>query len=293
MKKENFILDKNIEKYLDHLKYERKLSINTYNSYKDNLKKFNKYFNKDITRLNNELIKNYLYNLEISNKTKAHYITVINSFYKFCLDETIILSNPCDGIKLPKIEKKIPNYLSIDEVDKLLNITLRSPNDYRNKAMLEVLYASGMRISELTSIKLSQIDFNECIIRIMGKGKKERIVPLNNTSIIYLKMYLNEYRNFLLKTKISEYVFINNFGRGISRVGFFKIIKKLANDAGITKNISPHTLRHSFATHLLNNGADLRVVQELLGHENLITTEIYAHLGDKKKEDDYQNHPHA
>ncbi len=294
MEKENFILDTNIEKYIDYLKYEKKLSSNTYNSYKDNLKMFNVYFeNKNIMTLNNNNIKEYIYSLNLSSKTKAHYLTVINSFYNFCINDNLLNKNPCEGIKMPKLDKKLPNHLSIDEINKLLDIKLIKPNDYRNKAMLEVLYATGIRISELCNLTLSQLDFEECIIRIMGKGKKERIVPLNSYAIDTLKTYIDIYRNYILKNKTSEYVFINNLGTNISRVGFFKILKKLTKEAGINKDISPHTLRHSFATHLLNNGADLRIIQEILGHENLSTTEIYTHLGTNKKEDDYSNHPHA
>ncbi len=287
-------LDINIEKYLDYLKYEKKLSNNTYESYKDNLKMFQNFFDKkNILQLGKEDLKYYLYSLELSSKTKAHYLTVINSLYLFLIGEGITKDNPCEGIKMPKLEKKLPNYLSVDEIDKLLNIKLEKNTDYRNKAMLEVLYGTGMRISELCNLKLSQIDFNECIVRIMGKGKKERITPLNSIAIKHLKEYIDYYRNSLLKRKNSEYVFISHIGTTISRQAFFKLIKSLAKNAGINRDISPHTLRHSFATHLLNNGADLRVIQEILGHENLVTTEIYAHLQNKKIEDDYKNHPHA
>ena len=170
---------------------------------------------------------------------------------------------------------------------------MTKPNDYRNKAMLELLYATGMRVSELTNLKLSQIDYDDECVRVMGKGKKERIIPLLDETIEYLKLYINNYRQFLLKTKDSDYIFINNFGNKISRQGFFKILKKLCLDCGIKKDVSPHTLRHSFATHLLNNGADLRVIQELLGHESIVTTQIYTHIGNQKIKDDYQNHPRA
>lgn len=286
--------DKEIEKYLDYLKYERKLSDNTYKSYEDNLKMLSNYFDKTLTKeLTSEQLKEYFYGLNLSSKTKAHYITVFNSYYNFLTRENIISKNPLCGIKMPKLEKKLPNYLTVEEIDKLLNIKLEKSTDYRNKAMLELLYATGMRISELTNLQISQIDFDDDLVRVMGKGKKERIIPLNDIAIKCLKEYINDYRPFLLKLNTSEYVFINNFGGTISRQGFFKILKKLCNKAGIKKEVSPHTLRHSFATHLLNNGADLRIIQELLGHENLVTTEIYAHLQNKKIKDDYDNHPRA
>ncbi len=291
---EEYIIRKELQVYLDYLKYEKKLSENTYKSYKYNLKIFDIFFlNENLLSLKKDNIQDFLYNLKLKPKSKAHYLTVIKSFYLFCIKEKLLKENPCEGIKMPKLEKKLPNFLSVSEVDKLLDIPLEKEIDYRNKAMLEVLYATGLRISELTEITLSQIDFNECIIRVMGKGKKERITPLNSIAIKYLRLYIDNHRYKLLKNKQSNYVFLNNLGTNISRQGFFKILKELAKKANISKDISPHTLRHSFATHLLNNGADLRVIQEILGHENLVTTEIYAHLGNTKIKDDYKNHPHA
>ena len=282
-----------INDYLDYLKYERKVSINTIKSYQDNLNQFKEYLkNNSILNLSKENIRSFIYNQEKNSKTKAHYLTVINSFYNYLVISGKIKVNPCATIKMPKIEKKLPNFLTEEEVDKLLDIKLYKPLDYRNKAMLELLYATGMRISELVGLKESQINFDECIIRIMGKGKKERIVPMSNKAITHLKDYLQNYRSYLLK-KTTDYVFLNKDGNAISRVGFFKILKNLCINAGIKKDVSPHTLRHSFATHLLNHGADLRIIQELLGHENLSTTEIYSHLTNKKLEEDYQNHPRA
>ena len=285
--------DKNIKFYLEYLKYERRVSDNTVESYGENLKKLTQNINKDILSLTTSDIRMILNNMETSPKTKAHYLSVLNSFYNYMIFNGIIKNNPCSGIRLPKLEKKLPNYLTIEEIDKLLDIKLIKPIDYRNKAMLEVLFATGTRISELINLTLNQIDYNECIIRVLGKGKKDRIIPIGNTAMEYLKLYINEYRGFILKTKNSEYVFINKNGTKISRQGFFKILKKLVKQAGIEKDVSPHTLRHSFATYLLNNGADLRIIQELLGHENLVTTEIYSHLSNKKIEEDYQHHPRA
>lgn len=283
-----------VNEYLDYLKYERKLSNNTYNSYYNNLKIITNYFNnKNIINLTNDDIKDYLYSLEKGAKTKAHYLSVLNSFYNYMILIGHIDYNPAAVIKMPKIDKKLPNYLTVEEVDKLLNITCIKPLDYRNKAMLELLYATGTRISELVNLKFNQLDLDDCVIRVLGKGKKERIIPIADVALDNLKTYINDYRPFILKTKTSDYVFINKDGQPISRVGFFKIIKKLCLKSGIKKNVSPHTLRHSFATHLLNNGADLRIIQELLGHENLSTTEIYSHLGNKKLESDYENHPRA
>ena len=287
------IKDQNVIYYLEYLKYERRLSDNTIDSYGENLLKLLNYVNKDILILNSDDIRNYLLNSDATAKTKAHYLSVYNSFYNYMLFNKKIDNNPCEGIKMPKIEKKLPNYLTDEEIDRLLDIRLIKPIDYRNKAMLEVLYATGIRISELINLEFSQIDLSDCTIRVLGKGKKDRLVPLGNTAIHYLTLYIEEYRKFLLKTKTSNYVFINKDGNKISRQGFFKILKQIAKTSGVEKDISPHTLRHSFATHLLNNGADLRVIQELLGHENLVTTEIYSHLSNKKIEDDYNHHPRA
>lgn len=291
--KEQNIYDENIILFLDYLKYERRLSINTVNSYANNLNVLTTFFNKNILLLNSDDIKKIINELKISSRSKAHYLSVFNSFYNFMIFNGKLQKNPCENIKSPKIAKSLPKYLNEDEIDKLLNIKLLKPIDYRNKAMLELLYATGTRISELLNLELNNIDFDECIIRVIGKGKKDRIIPIGNSALHYLNLYIKEYRSFILKTKQSNYVFINNNGGKLSRQGFFKILKQIACKSGINKDISPHVLRHSFATYLLNNGADLRVIQELLGHENLVTTEIYSHLGNKKIEEDYSHHPRA
>ena len=282
----------NIKSYIDYLMYERRLSKNTISAYQKDLNIITITLKKDLNQLTKDEINNFLKDMEASSRTKAHYLTVLNSYYNYLIFTGILSMNPCDGIKSPKIEKKLPVYLTIEEIDKLFNIRLNKPIDYRNKAMLELLFATGTRISELTNLTLSQINFEESIIKVMGKGKKERIIPIANNALNYLKIYIYNYREYLIKNT-NEYVFLNKNGEKISRQGFFKILKKMAQDSGINKNISPHILRHSFATYLLNNGVDLRVIQELLGHENLETTEIYSHLTNQKIKDDYNNHPHA
>lgn len=287
------ITDGSTKDFLEYLKYERRVSVNTVDSYGENLLLLKNYTNKYLISLKKEDIKDFLDNVEATPRTKAHYLTVFNSFYKYLVFMDKIKSNPCDGIKAPKLEKKLPTYLTNEEIAKLFNIRLTKPVDYRNKAILEVMYATGARISEVINLELNQIDFEECIIRVVGKGKKERIIPLDDVAIDALDNYINNYRPFLIKNETCNYVFLNKNGEKISRQMIFKILKNLANKAGITKEISPHTLRHSFASNLLNNGADLRVIQELLGHENLETTEIYSHLQNKKIKDDYNNHPHA
>lgn len=293
MKKEEIELNKNIENYLNYLLYERKLSKNTYESYRYNLIKICKFFkDEDITYLASDNIREFLYKSEEEAKTKAHYLACLKSFYEYMQDINIIKVNPCENIKSPKLEKSLPKYLTIEEVDKLLDIDLYKPIDYRNKAMLELLYATGMRISELLNLTLSNINIEDASVKVMGKGSKERIIPMSDITIKYLEMYINEYRGLILNDKVSDYLFVNYNGNRMSRQGFFKILKNLADKANIKCEISPHILRHSFATHLLNNGADLRVIQELLGHENISTTEIYSHISNEKIKDDYMNHPH-
>lgn len=289
---------KNIEyyqKYLDYLKFERRLSKNTILSYQDSLKRFSTFImQKNILEVTKNDITAYLkFNENMAIKSRAHYLTVLRNFYQFLIDEEIIEFNPCENILMPKIEKTLPNYLTEEEIKKILDINLNTPYDYRNKAMLELLYATGIRISELINLKLENIYFDDDVILVKGKGNKERICPFSTYAKHYLKVYLENYRNSLIKKTKNNYVFLNNHGKNMTRQGFFKILKEIANKKKITKEISPHTIRHSFATNLLKNGADLRIIQELLGHSDLSTTEIYTHVVDEKKKEDYQNHPHA
>lgn len=290
--KEEYVPSKYISQYLDYLEFERKLSSNTLASYKNDLKKIDCYFKGDLkTRKYNDIQKYIATIQNMNTRSIAHHIIVINSFYSFLVNDGIINDNPCTNIASPKIPKTLPNYLTEEEVDLLLNINLLTPYDYRNKAMLELLYATGLRISELCNLKITDIDVDNCFVRVFGKGKKERIVPVTDLALKYLVLYVQQYRNVILKDKVSEYLFISNSLTNISRQGFFKIIKKECKRAGITKNVSPHVLRHSFATHLLKHGADLRIIQELLGHEDISTTQIYAHLVNEKIKSDYQYHP--
>lgn len=287
-----YIPSEYIKKYLDYVEFERKLSNNTIKSYTNDLKDFDMYFKGDLLKLKYNDIQKYVATLQEKNsRTVSHYITVITSFYEFLVSDDIIKENPCDNIASPKIAKKLPMYLTEEEVNKLLNINLFTPYDYRNKAMLELLYATGLRITELCNLKITDVDVTNCFIRVFGKGKKERIVPVTDLALKYLVIYVQDYRNIILKDKISDYLFISNSLTNISRQGFFKILKKECQRAGIEKNVSPHVLRHSFATHLLKHGADLRIIQELLGHEDISTTQIYAHLVNEKLKDDYQCHP--
>lgn len=281
-----------IEKYISYLQYERALSDNTIKSYFYDLKRFDLYFKGNVLDLSYDELQRYLSSVkDLKARSLAHHITVLTSFYNFLVDEKIITNNPCENIINTKIPKKLPIYLTEDEINKLLDIPLNNEYDYRNKAMLELLYATGLRISELINLKVNDVDFDECIVRVFGKGKKERIVPIADVALKYLSIYLNEYRAIILGSSLSDYMFISNSKKNISRQAFFKILKKEANRSGVEKIVSPHVLRHSFATHLLSHGANLRVIQELLGHEDISTTEIYAHLINEKLKDDYTYHP--
>ncbi len=279
-----------ITSYLQYLEYEKKLSKNTIKAYDNDLNKLLE-FKNNLLSINNKDIKEFIKKSNnLSTKTLAHRLTVINSFYNYLLSENIISINPCYSINMPKIPSKLPEVLSEEEVDKLLDINLVDKYSYRNKAMLELLYATGMRASELTNLKLNNIDLDSCIVRIMGKGSKERIVPINDTTIKHLNIYINNYRKEILNKKDSEYLFISNALKPITRQGLFKIIKKECIRAGIKKNVYPHILRHSFATHLLNHGANIRIIQELLGHEDITTTEIYTHLSNETIKKDYEEY---
>lgn len=270
---------KYVEDYLLFLKTEKKLGDNTINSYILDLEDFFKTFNGSIESCTKKDILAYISSingLEVS--TVNRHISSLKSFFNYLVDESIIKVSPMEEVSSLKKTKKLPKYLSISEVNKLLNIPLNSEFDYRNKAMLELMYATGLRVSELVSIEYSNIDFENSIIRINGKGKKERIIPLGEVASYYLKVYLSDYRSKLLKRNTYNQVFLNNHGNPITRQGFNYILENIRELTGITKEITPHVLRHSFATHLLEGGADIRSIQEMLGHENISTTNIYTEV---------------
>jgi len=288
--KNNVELKDYIENYLNA---EYNASENTRKSYAYDLLVLANFYNgKNITYLKKEDIEEYLRQEKNKKaKTKAHYLTSIDNFYKYLIEMKKINKNPCEGIKMPKLEKKLHNYLTVDEVENLLNISASTTYELRNKAMLETLYGTGIRVSELCDLKTSNLFLEDGLIKVFGKGSKERMIPINDIAIQALKNYMQYGRGELLGTKTSEYVFISSRHTRITRQAFFKILKKLCEEKGIKKNISPHILRHSFATHMLNNGADLRTVQELLGHSDITTTQIYTHLSNEKLEQEYNKHP--
>lgn len=292
------MIDTYINEFTEYLIIDKKYSENTIKAYNNDLKKFKNFIkNKTINNIDENSIKDYLKYLNKENndtKTISHNISTLRSFYKFLLIEKKVNKNPMEYIELPKTKKSLPKTLSIEEIDKLLDINLTDSFSYRNKAMLELMYSSGLRVSELINVKIHDIDVSNCIIRIMGKGSKERIVPLGDYAIRYIELYLKEYREKLIKKELNDYLFLNNHGNKMTRQGFFKILKQIAKEKNIKTEFSPHTLRHSFATHLLNGGADLRSIQEMLGHSDISTTQIYTHVSKEKLKENYNNfHPHA
>tara|TARA_B100000609_G_C17141888_1_gene395978 strand:- start:88 stop:981 length:894 start_codon:yes stop_codon:yes gene_type:complete len=275
-----------IDDFKYYLKVERSLSENSILAYIRDVSKLRSFSeNKNICEINvtkddivefiNEIKKN-----GISARSQARIISSLKSFYKFLAIEDLIDVNPIELIESPKIGLKLPDTLSIIEIDKLISaIDLSTKHGERNRAIIEMLYSCGLRVSELINLKLSNVNFKNSYIKIMGKGNKERLAPIGSKALKYLDIYINEIRNHQsIENGNEDYVFINNRGTKLSRVMIFLIIQKLKQKIGLSKKISPHTFRHSFATHLIEGGANLRAVQEMLGHESITTTEIYTHL---------------
>ena len=291
-------LNELIEEFLRYLLIDKGYSNNTIESYKRDLEKFLEFNkNKDINNISNEDLKKYIKYLNTENlneKSIARNISSIKSFYKFLVINKYIDSNVSEILYLPKIKKSLPNILTEEDIFKLLDIKPIDNFSYRNKAMLELMYATGLRVSELINLKLQDIDLNQDIIRTFGKGSKERVIPIGDYAKEYLEKYIYKYRGNMLKREASEYLFLNNHGKQMTRQGFFKIIKKIAKEKGIHNDLSPHTLRHSFASHLLKYGADLRTIQELLGHSDISTTQIYTHITNEELKKNYNEfHPHG
>lgn len=284
---------KNIEDYELFLKTEKKLGNNTIDSYILDIIKFYEWNNNsDITYMSKKQILEYISYLRsyLNEKSINRHISSLKGFYLYLVDNNIIRESPLEEIYSLKTKKTLPKYLSVEEVDRLLNINLKTPFDYRNKAMLEVMYATGLRVSELVSLCFSNIDFENSLIRVNGKGKKDRIVPLGEIAQYYLKIYINDYRSKLLNKNNYDLIFLNNHGKPISRQGFNFILNNIRKEVKIDKDITPHTLRHSFATHLLERGADIRSIQEMLGHENISTTNIYTYVVNNVLRENYDTY---
>ena len=278
--------DSSFKNFKNYLKLERGLSDNSIKSYDFDLILFKKFLDlnkiKD-TPLNckSETIKNYLYK-NLSNKksrSQARSISALKSFFNYLVFEGLIKDSPISNIEAPKLERKLPEVLTEGEINQLIkSVDLNHVFGQRNKTIIEVLYGTGIRVSELVNLKLSNIFFKESILKVNGKGDKERFVPLGKIASTEIKTYINIRDRMKIDSKNTDILFINRYGRKLTRSMIFKIITDASRSIDLEKKISPHTLRHSFATHLLKNGADLRTIQLILGHESITTTEIYTHL---------------
>lgn len=293
-----------IKGFQDYLKLERSLSANSIESYSRDIDKLKQFVEIQSTIINPELITlqhlrsflQWINELGIIPSSQARILSGIKAFYKFMLMEDLITSDPTELLESPKVQRKLPDTLSYDEINKLIAaIDLSKPDGPRNKAILEMLYSCGLRVSELTELKLSNLYLDIEFIKVTGKGSKERLVPISQTAIIALQQWLQHSRvHVAIKKGEDDIVFLNRRGTRLTRVFIFMLIKQLAEAIGLKKTISPHTFRHSFATHLIEGGADLRAVQDMLGHESITTTEIYTHLDrDYLKSTIIQYHPRS
>ncbi|KAA8328427.1 site-specific tyrosine recombinase XerD [Leuconostoc carnosum] len=294
-------MDNAIVDYLHYIRIERGLSENTIKSYRQDLQQFNAYATQEKWSLNDIdhfLILAWLNQLQIlgkSNNSVIRMVTALRKFFGYLSQEQLILHNPMIDVKPPKKSSHLPAVLTVAEIDALLQVSIeQTALGIRNRTLLEVMYATGLRVSELVNLKMSDLHLQLGLIQTIGKGDKERIIPIGDVASEWLEKYFSGSRLALLKERESDFVFLNDRGNQLTRQGVWKIIKKLVLEAGITKNVSPHTLRHSFATHILENGADLRIVQELLGHADISTTQIYTHISKKRLSEVYDNfHPRA
>jgi integrase/recombinase XerD len=277
-----------IKDFKNYLRLEKSMSANSIEAYLHDIEKFNQFLEikgKQIEPENvsldniREFLK-WLNEFGVSPRTQSRILSGIRSFYKFLLMDDRITNDPTELIEFPKIGRKLPDVLTVLEIDQLeAAIDLSKPEGHRNKAMIETMYSCGLRVSELVNLKISNLYTDDGFIKVVGKGNKERLVPIGSKSIKEMQLYLLHHRTHIAVQKgFEDIVFLNSRGKSLSRVMVFLIIKKLSESIGLTKQISPHTFRHSFATHLIEGGADLRAVQEMLGHESILTTEIYTHI---------------
>lgn len=296
--------EEGLKGYENYLKLEKSLSLNSVSAYINDINKLIAFLGKEGKKILPLKVKlehlqsfiAWLNERDVSPRTQARTISGIKSFYKYLLIEGKISSDPTALLEAPKIGRKLPDVLSMEEIDRLIeSIDLTKAEGQRNKALLETLYSCGLRVSELVNLKITNLFFEQGFIKVEGKAGKERLVPVSGRAIDEINKYLSGYRKTLNIAKESENVlFLNRRGKKLSRVMIFTIIKNLAEKIGLEKSISPHTFRHSFATHLINGGADLRAVQEMLGHESILTTEIYTHLDrDYLKSTINQYHPRS
>ena len=290
-----------LDSFLDSIWAEQGLSKNTLVSYEHDIKSFLNYLNNNKVKLFDaqqsdiNLFVSFRFSNGISSSSNMRLISSLKKFFVYLVSRNIIKKNPTENIESPRKVKLLPHTIDTESVDKLLNSPdLKTRFGSRDKAMLEILYACGLRVSELVSLKLSQVIIESNFLRVMGKGSKERIIPINDYALSYLKIYIDDFRPEFIKSRKTDSLFLSNRGAEMTRHSFWHIIKKYALQAGINEHLSPHTLRHAFATHMINNGADLRVVQLLLGHSDLSTTQLYTHIAKNElKELHCKNHPRA
>ena len=279
-----------IDRFGNYLMIERSLTKLSASFYIADVRQFFSFFSKrgtiNLDKISSDDIRQYistLNSLGLTSASVARKVSALKMFFRFLVSESLIHSDPSEEITLPKVKKRLPSVLTVNEINQIIDST-RADNQSRNLkelrawAMFETLYATGVRISELLSLRVSDISLAEGFVRVFGKGRKERIIPLGRWAIKAIKEYLQVARPKMLKGRTSEYLFLNNRGQKLSRMGFWKILQEFLKKAKITKRVTPHTFRHSFATHLLEGGANLRAVQEMLGHANIVTTQIYTHL---------------
>jgi integrase/recombinase XerD len=271
--------------YHTYLKLERGLSDNSVTAYELDFKRLKTYMEAhqiNVVRATFDDLQAFVFETfkEIkSAKTQARLLSSIHSFYRFLLYHRYIEQDPSELLEMPRVEKHLPEVLSLEEIDAMIaQIDMSKPEGHRNRAIIEMLYGSGLRVSELTELRLSHIYRQEGYMRILGKGSKQRLVPISPVADEQFGYWLQDRSQLDIKPEYADIAFLNHYGRQLTRAMIFTIVKRLAEAAGIRKTISPHTLRHSFATHLLQNGADLRIIQQLLGHESIVTTEIYTHV---------------
>ena len=276
--------------YRSYMQLERSMAANTIESYSRDIAQMLDFVSglgrTDISQVSGEDLCAYIGHLterEISKRSQARAISSIKSFYEFLENDRLVSSNPCDMLDSPKMQQYLPTVLSVEEVDAVINsFDLSKPEGHRNKAMLEMLYSCGLRVSELISLRISDLYFDEGFIKVLGKGSKQRLIPIGEYAISAVRLYFGQRKLWPVAKGCENILFLNRRGRGLTRQMVFTIVNDAAARAGITKKISPHTFRHSFATHLVENGADLRVVQQMLGHESILTTEIYTHIDTAK-----------
>ncbi|MCB9202056.1 MAG: site-specific tyrosine recombinase XerD [Flavobacteriales bacterium] len=275
-----------------YLKLERNSSNNTINSYLSDVIKFQQFLENNNQKTSPDLVseeevQQFIYSISgtgISERTQARVISGLKSFFIFLMLDNYREDNPTERLESPKLGIYLPDTLELSEIEKILDsIDLSHPQGHRNKAILETLYGTGIRVSELVNLKISDIHFNDEILLVTGKGNKQRLVPIAKTTIKHINLYLKSIRNQQeIPEKYRDFLFLNRRGKPLTRVMIFLIIKNLVEKCGIEKSVSPHTFRHSYATHLLQNGADIRYIQLLLGHESITTTEVYTHINDKQ-----------